>query len=107
MIDLLPLLAMGIWMTLIVATVIQNSRLLRLFRERYPQVAQREIPFVFDNWRHPEKAFYFFRKRAVATLRADPELWRERQRFVALTIATIGFWLAGAVTICVLGILLT
>ncbi len=107
MIDLLPFLAMGIWVTLVVATASQNSRLLRLFRERYPQVAQREIPYVFDNWRHPEKAIYFFRKRAVGTLQADPQVWRERQRFVALVIATIAFWLAGAVTICVLGILLT
>ena len=107
MINLLPLLAMGIWAILVVATVVQNSRLLRLFRERYPQIAQREIPYVFDNWRHPEKAIYFFRKRAVGTLRADPQLWRERQRFVALVVATIAFWLAGAATICILGILLT
>lgn len=98
---------MVVWMALILTTAIQNRRLLRLFRERYPQVAQKEIPFVFDNWRHPEKAIYFFRKRTVETLRADPQLWRERQRFVALVFATVGFWLAGAVTICILGVLLT
>lgn len=107
MINLVPVLAMGIWMTLVVATVIQNTRLLRLFRERYPQIAQREIPYVFDKRRHPEKAIYFFRKWAVGTLRADPHLWRERQRFVALVIATAAFWLAGGVAICILGILLT
>jgi hypothetical protein len=98
---------MGVWFTLIVTTVIQNNRLFRRFRERYPQVAEREIPYAFDNFRHPEKAIYFFRKRAVETLRADPDLWRERQRFVALVIATMGFWLAGAISICVLGVLLT
>ena len=98
---------MVIWMALILATAVQHSRLLRLFRDRYPQVAQKEIPFVFDNWRHPEKAIYFFRKRAVETLRADPQLWRERQRFVALAVATVGFWLGGAIRICILGILLT
>ena len=81
--------------------------MLRMFRERYPQIAQREIPYVFDNWRHPEKAIFFFRKRAVEILRPDPSLWRERQRFVTLSFVTLGFWLAGAVAICILGILLT
>ena len=98
---------MGVWMVLCIATALQNGRLLRMFRERYPQIAQREIPYVFDNWRHPEKAIFFFRKRAVEILRPDPSLWRERQRFVALAFVTLGFWLAGAVTICILGILLT
>jgi hypothetical protein len=105
--SLWPLLAIVIWAALILATSIQNRRLIRLFRERYPQVAQKEIPFVFDKWRHPEKAIYFFRKRAVEVLRPDPQLWRERQRFVMLVVATVGFWVAGAVTICILGILLT
>jgi hypothetical protein len=102
-----PISAMCVWMALCIATVIQNSRLLRMFRERYPQIAQREIPFVFDNWRHPEKAIFFFRKRAVDILRPDPDLWRERQRFVALVVATLGFLLACGVAICILGILLT
>ncbi len=102
--SLWPLLALVVWAGLILATVIQNNRLLRLFRERHPEVAQMEIPFVFDNWRQPEKAIYFFRKRAVVTLRADPQLWRERQRFVALVVGTLGFWLAVAVTICIFGI---
>ena len=102
-----PLSVMGVWMVLCIATALQNGRLLRMFRERYPQIAQREIPYVFDNWRHPEKAIFFFRKRAVEILRPDPSLWRERQRFVALAFVTLGFWLAGAVTICILGILLT
>ena len=98
---------MGIWMLLCIATALQNGRLLRMFRERYPQIAQREIPSVFDNWRHPEKAIFFFRKRAVEILRADPNLWRERQRFVTLAFVTIGFWLACGVAICILGWLLT
>lgn len=95
---------MVIWMILILATAIQNSRMLRLFRERYPQVPQREVPFVFDNWRHPEMAIDFFRKLAVETLREDPQLWRERQRFVALAAATVGSWLAGRLATCILGV---
>ena len=102
-----PLSVMCIWMLLCIATTIQSARLLRMFRERYPQIAQREIPFVFDNWRHPEKALFFFRKRAVEILRPDPSLWRERQRFVGLVIVTLGFWLACGVAICILGWLLT
>jgi hypothetical protein len=98
---------MVVWVVLIVATTIQGSRLLRLFGERYPQIAQREIPYVFDNWRHPEKAIFWFRKRAVELLRNDPELWRERQRYVGLVVATLGFWVALGVTIVVLGIVMT
>jgi hypothetical protein len=94
-------------MILCIATALQNGRLLRMFRERYPQIAQREIPYVFDNWRHPEKAIFFFRKRAVEILRPDPSLWRERQRFVLLTFITLGFWLACGLAICILGWLLT
>jgi hypothetical protein len=66
-----------------------------------------EIPFVFDNRRHPEKAIFFFRKRARDILQPEPELWRERQRFVALSLAMLGWWVAGLITICILGILLT
>jgi hypothetical protein len=107
MIDMIPIFAMAVWVILCVTTSLQGGRLLRMFRDRYPQIAQREIPYVFDNWRHPEKAIFFFRKRAVEILRPDAYLWRERQRFVALVFATLGFWLAGIVTICILGILLT
>jgi hypothetical protein len=107
MISCWPLQVMAVWTAFVIGTVMQSGRLLRRFRERYPQLAEREIPYSFDNLRHPEKTIYFFRKRAVETLRADPDLWREHQRFVVLVIATIGFWVAGVVTICILGILLT
>jgi len=95
------------WIVLVAGTVLQNIRLLRVFRDRYPQLAQKELPAVFGNYRDPEKAIYFFRKRAIAALRPHPDLWRERQRFVTLVIATIGYWLIGVVTILILGILLT
>jgi len=102
-----PILAMVLWAALILATSIQGSRLLRLFRERHPQIAQKEIPYVFDSWRHPEKAIFFFRRRARDILQAAPAVWRERQRFLALSLATLGFWVAGIIAICILGILLT
>jgi len=91
--SVLPVLGFGIWSFLCVATVVQNNRLLKIFREKYPQIAQQEIPHIFDdNWSHPEKIFFFFRKRAVALLRSDNILWRERQRLLALEITTLGFW---------------
>ena len=102
---LLPLLVMCVWMILCVVTVIQNERLLKMFRERYPQLARQEIPWVFDNWSHPEKAIFFFRKRAIDILRTDPILWRERQRFVVLTIVTVGFWVTWGVVMYILHIL--
>ncbi len=107
MIEYLPLIAMGVWAALIIATSVQGGRLLRLFSQRYPQVAQKEIPYAFDNWRHPEKALFWFRRRAIEVLRNDPELWPERQLYVRLVIATLGFWVAGGLAIVILGIILT
>ena len=68
---------------------LQNSRLLCAFRERYPQIAQQEIPYVFDTWRHPEKTLFFFRRRAAELLRADTTLWRERRRFIILSVLSV------------------
>jgi hypothetical protein len=96
------ILAMCVWAALVAGTVIQNIRLLRVFRNRYPQLAQKELPAARDDYR--EKAFYFFRKRAIAALRPHPDLWRERQRFVILAIVTIGYWLACGAAILTLGL---
>jgi hypothetical protein len=67
----------------------QNWRLLCAFRERYPQIAQREIPYVFDSRQHPEKIFFFFRRRAADLLRGDAALWRERRRFLILSVLSV------------------
>src|SRR5678810_770998 len=66
----------------------QHLRLICTFRDRYPQIAQREIPYLFDSWAHPEKVIFFLRRRAVEILRTDSDLWRKRQRFIML------FWLS-------------
>jgi hypothetical protein len=68
-----------------VFTALYGSRMLRAFRTRYPEIAAREIPFAFDTCRHPEKALFFFRHRAVELLRGDCVLWPMRQRFVLLS----------------------
>jgi hypothetical protein len=41
----------------------QNARLVHLFWQRLPHVAQQELPGTLD-W-HPEKTIFFFRRRAV------------------------------------------
>jgi hypothetical protein len=65
-----------------VLTAWQNSRLVHLFWQRCPQIAQRELPATLDS--HPEKTLFFFRRRAVEVLRGDEVLWRQRQRFLFL-----------------------
>ena len=77
-------------------TVWQNHRLFRKFRAKYPEVAAREIPWAFSYFAHPEKGNFFFRKQAVALLRNDEDLWRERRLFVCLcyisaTVPLLGF----------------
>ena len=68
----------------------QNVRLFRAFRDRYPQVANQEIPFAFDDqMSHPEKAFFFYRKRAADLLRNEPSLWRLRRQFIRLSVLSI------------------
>src|SRR5579862_2216150 len=71
--NLWPILVIVVWGALCIATAIQNSRLLRVFRDRYPAIAARELPMAWDGWRHPEKAIFFFRKRAVEVLRPLPD----------------------------------
>lgn len=105
--DIWPILVMCVWVLLVGGTVIQNTRLLRMFRNRYPQLAQKELPAVFNGRRDPEKAIYFFRRRAINALQPHADLWRERQRFVVLVSLTVGYLLLLAVTIIALGILLT
>jgi len=60
----------------------QNSRLVHLFWQRLPHIAQQELPGTLD--RHPEKTMFFFRRRAVEVLRSDAVLWQQRQRFLFL-----------------------
>ena len=94
------------WVVLCIATAVQNSRLWRMFRARYPQIAEREIPFPFEQWRSAEKMIFFFRKRAVDVLRIDARLWRERQIFVSLVVVTVCFWFACGLLVLIAPMLL-
>jgi hypothetical protein len=73
-------------------TVWYSHRLGHAFCDGFPAVAAREIPFAFDRWfAHPEKAIFFFRRRAAEIIRTDPGLWCMRKRFIALSVASLVF----------------
>jgi hypothetical protein len=90
-----------LWTTL----VYQSTRVFHRFRAKYPEVAAKEIPYAFSWASHPEKAFYFFRKKARELLKQDPDLWRERQIFVFLTIASIVIPIAAFIPLFIYAVL--
>ena len=51
--------------------------------------------------RHPEKAIFFFRRRAAQILRADAVLWKQRQRFLFLMTLSVLVPVIGFLSICV------
>jgi hypothetical protein len=98
---------MCIWLILLIALMLQSRRLLNMLRDRYPQIAAQEVPEVLQHGRHPEKAIFFFRKRAVVALRPHPDIWRERQRYVGLVIVMLAFLLVLGISLVTMAILLT
>jgi 4-amino-4-deoxy-L-arabinose transferase-like glycosyltransferase len=79
------LLVCMVWL----ATICQGHRLFYQFRTKYPEVASKEIPYAFSHFAHPEKALYFFRRKAREFLRNDSELLRQRQLFFWLTLFSL------------------
>jgi len=65
---------------------IQGHRLFYIFRSKYPEIARKEIPYAFSQGRHPEKFFYFFRRKSYDLLKSDPSIWKVRQQVKYLTI---------------------
>ena len=78
-------LVFGVWL----ACFIQSHRLFYKFREKYPDVAQRDIPHAFETRENPGKLFYFLSRKSLDLLRSDPELWGLRQQVKLLTILSI------------------
>ena len=78
----------AIWL----AWVIDGHLLLHRFVARFPEIADREIPHASDRgMAHPEKALFFYRKKAAEILSADPALARHRRRFIRLTMLAVLF----------------
>jgi hypothetical protein len=91
-----------LWFT----TVWYAHRLLHAFCRRFPSEAQREIPHAFDRWfAHPEKGIFFFRHKAVEILRGDALLWRQRQRFILLSVLSVVIPVLGFMSVGVVAIL--
>jgi hypothetical protein len=96
------LLVCTVWL----ACVVQSHRLFYRFREKYPEVAKAEIPHAFEMNAHPEKFFYFFRRKSVELLRNDTTLWPLRQQVKILTILSGVIPLIGFLSLVILGIFL-
>jgi hypothetical protein len=93
----------AVWLALF----IQSHRLLYKFRAKFPEIARRDIPHAFEPSQHPEKFFYFFRRKSLETLQSDTELWGLRQQvkllgILALLVPPAGFALLVFVTILLL-----
>jgi len=100
--DLFLVLLFGFWLFLFTMWGILIDGLLLRFRRRMPEVAAREIPFVFDDSeKHLEKTLFFYRSKAIAVLKQDPQLWRQRQSAIAMTIVLAVILVIEA--ICMLG----
>lgn len=91
----LPLIWCGLVALTWALTIYQSHRLGRKFVAKYPAIAAKEIPFAFSHFGHPEKAMFFWRRRAVELLRMDRELWKERRWFVGLSVASVAVFLIG------------
>ena len=81
-----PISVMGLVSLIWVVSFVKGHKLFYRFRAKYPDLARKNIPYAFDSYAHPEKFFYFFRKRAMDVLKSDKELWDLRQKVKVLTI---------------------
>lgn len=73
-----------------VATGVQAQRLLAKFKQEYPELAEKEIPYAFEGIGHPEQFLFFYRKRGVEMLRNDPRLLSMKNWLtVLLTLSAI------------------
>jgi len=80
--------------------MIQGGKLYRDFLARHPKEAGRLIPFAFSSTMHPEKVIFFLRKTSRPVLRADPNLWRLRQRVILLLLLSLLAPIACFVFLC-------
>lgn len=71
------------------ATSLQNRKLYRAFLAKYPSSAMRMMPSALSKDRHPEKTLFFFRRTSIPLLKADPDLWRQRQRLKMLLCLSV------------------
>jgi hypothetical protein len=89
MIDIFAPIFFFLILCLWLVTALQGTKAYRAFLSKYPQEAEKLIPYAFSNSRHPEKFFFFFRKSSIPLLKGDANVWKQRQRFKWLLIISL------------------
>jgi hypothetical protein len=102
-----PAILCGMTVALWWFTVWYAHRLLHAFCDRFPLIAQQEIPYAHDRFAHPEKAIFFFRRRAAEVTSTDPTLSRQRKRFIGLSVASVIFPLLWFVPLFIFAIIMS
>ncbi len=84
-----------------IVAFIQSHRMFYLFREKYPEIAKKEISFAFEPFAHPDKIIFFFKKKNETIIKNDIELWKlKNQTQISLILSLIS--LISIVTISLL-----
>ncbi len=63
-----------------IVVFIQSHKMFYLFRKNYPEIAKKEISFAFEPFAHPDKIFFFFKKKNQAIIKNDIELWKLKNK---------------------------
>jgi hypothetical protein len=89
-----------LWVAVLIAYGFSEVWLRYKFKTKYPEIAAREIPHVFEPIRHPEEALFFYRQRARELFAGDPELLRCRRCLIVMAWV-LGITLPGSFLILV------
>lgn len=81
---------------------IQSHRMFYQFRNKYTEIAKKEISHAFEPYAHPDKIIFFFKKKNQDILKKDKKIWalrKQTQGFLILSFGLIfciliGFFLA-------------
>ena len=63
------------WLLLFIVSHLMVYR----FKEKYHQIAKKDISGAFEPYADPTIIFYFFREKNIPLLKNDKEIWRLRQ----------------------------
>ncbi|MCK5311210.1 MAG: hypothetical protein KAJ62_03830 [Desulfobacteraceae bacterium] len=63
-----------------------------LFRNKYPEIAKKEISRAFEPYAHPDKIIFFFKKKNQEVIKKDKKVWalkKQTQGFLILSFGLI------------------
>jgi hypothetical protein len=88
-----PEIAIGAYVVVVCAlwilTVVSAHKLFIAFITKFPVEAERNIPYAYSSFRHPEKLLFFLRKSSVQMLKRDDCVWKLRQRLILLLVLSV------------------